>query len=170
MVTKSQKEILDSLTTEFEKMNTKPSMGGSLFDVGSILSQHDADKKRVNEIKLNNATFVGMQLDILKEWSEKLNKDLVQLGLKALHDSHKIKITSIGHICYTKEITIYVELSNYSERIGNGCERIYNGIKYILNKREFENMEDLINWSKGEVYSLEGKIKRLYNDVNIVSA
>ena len=170
MVTKSQKEILDSLTTEFEKMNTKPSMGGSLFDVGSILSQHDADKKRVNEIKLNNATFVGMQLDILKEWSEKLNKDLVQLGLKALHDSYKIKITSIGHICYSKEITIYVELTNYSERIGNGSERIYNGIRYRLLKREFENMEDLIIWSKGEVYSLEGKIKRLYNDVNIVSA
>ena len=169
MITKNQKEIISLLTTEFEKMNTKPSMSGSLFDVGSILSQHEADKKRVNEIKLNNAIFEGMQLDILKEWTAKFNKDLVQLELKAIHDSYFIKITSIGHICYSKEITIYAELTNYSERVGNGSERIYNGIRYKFDKKEFETMEELIKKEDGLGRSiLEGEIRRLYNDVNVV--
>ena len=171
MITKNQTEILDSLRSEFEKMNINPSIGGGLFDIGSILSQHEADKKRVNEIKLNNETFKGMQLDIVEEWVGRLNKDLVQLGLKATHNTSYIKITALyGHVCYTKEVTIDVVLTTMDERIGNGSERIYNGIRYRLLKREFENMEDLINWSKGEVYSLEGKIKRLYNDLNVLSS
>jgi hypothetical protein len=170
MITKNQKEIISLLTTEFEKMNTKPSKGGSLFDVGSILSQHEADKKRVNEIKLNNESFEGMQLDILKEWTAKFNKDLVQLGLKAEHNSYKIRITALeGHVCYTKEITIYVELTNYSERVGNGSERIYNGIRYKFGKLKFETMEELIKRADGHGrITLESEIRRLYNDMNVV--
>ena len=171
MITKSQKEIISSLTTEFEKMNIKPSIGGGLIDIGSILSQHEADKKRVNEIKLNNETFKGMQLDIVEEWVGRLNKDLVQLGLKAMHNTSYIKITALdGHVCYTKEVTIDVVLTTMDERIGNGSERIYNGIEYRFLKRNFETMEEVFNFRDGYSDSLQGQIKRLYNELNVLSS
>lgn len=171
MITKNQQKSLDNLASQFERLNTPNKSSGGLINVGAIQSKFNADKKRMVEIELNNAKFSELRDKIREDAINTLNKDLVSLGLVAkANNSYMIKITipNDKYLCYTKEISINVDIKTEIERVGNNSVHVSNEIKFVLNvidKSQFDTIEEIIAYRPEEKNSFHGKLQWLYGEV-----
>lgn len=82
-ITESQQAIIDSLINEFSVINERENnQSGLLIDVGGILAEKRRFIKYNEETEIINANIEKIKQEILKRDAEKLNPDLVLLGLK----------------------------------------------------------------------------------------
>ena len=168
MITKQQQELLDNLTSQFENLNKSKATKGGLIDVGAIISQHDANQKRLAEIRLNNENFEKLREKLRQKTIKALNKDLVSLGLIAKEQNTfmiKVTLPDNQHICYTKEIGINVDIKYKREQVGDEYVNIYHGLKFAFGINQFDSIEDIINWGPEHKTSFQGKLRALYSEV-----
>jgi hypothetical protein len=162
MVTKNQKEMLDNLTNVFESLNSDTAVEGSVIDVAGMLNEHEANKKRLAEIKANNDVMEELRDKEIAKWTEILNADLNKLGLKASVGSYYIRIDSIGHTCSSTIFSISLGFNRKYESLGDRCYDVYTELIYECGEK-YNNMNDLLNDTEERCGSFKYKLHRLFN-------
>jgi hypothetical protein len=160
MLTENQKQIIESLTSEFSKMNIKSEpKSGCLIDKSMIDSMIDESISKKIEIKMKEDKLIEEVKRIRDADIERLNIDLMPMGFtaKAMKYDHlsifetSIYLTgqeSINHIRPIFTMSYNMTRSHYrlpSNELVSAYSS-YEGIKY--SNALYENIENLCksNW------------------------
>ena len=164
MLTEKQQEIIDSLTSEFNKINKPTEVSSGLINIGGITAKFQAEKKAKLENELTQATWKQARYEEAKRIAKMLNADLIPIGLEAKIPNNNLDmvIITLSHkrICYTKEISIYIENKYQGHNEYGKC--IITGMTYGFYSNPNKRVTlDIIEEVTHDKY-FESKIKTLY--------
>lgn len=129
-MTALQKQIIKSITAEFEKIN-QPIVDVGLIDVAGILNNIDNDKKMKVEININNITMTDILNDVIDRDIEILNKDLSKIGIVAIRKKNFIVEIRNNDYPYGDGFFFYYKYKYQNKVINNAHVEIMGSFSYI---------------------------------------
>jgi len=86
-----QQRIISEITSEFQRINKEKEsqIKGSLIDINGLLKQQTDDLRLRKEIEAENKLKMQKMYDIVEADMDRLNKDLVHLGLICFYTYRK---------------------------------------------------------------------------------
>ena len=142
-LTADQTKAIEALVMEFTKLNTPVNSGG-LFNVNKIVQAVENKRKQIDELKIHNAQFQKLKLDVMKKDCEKLNVDLNKLGLNATFGQNGIGIRVLN-VESNALFIIWYNMSLHNTEFGNRANGFY--IEFSIERgRDFraKTIEDCI--------------------------
>jgi hypothetical protein len=163
-MTQSQKQIIDSIKLEFEKINNTKSYGGNLIDIDGILGDIAKDDALKEEIRINNEYQDRVLDEMILNDVYLLNKDLNKIGLYAFKGKyHDLSIGIIGwdysylNISYDMALTYKTLKSETTMPFKEGFNYISSYTKSDGYKTKYENIKDITSSSE-----FKSKIRYIY--------
>jgi hypothetical protein len=157
-LTEKQERIISEITSEFQRINQEKEsqVKGSLIDISGLLQQQSDDARLRREIEAENKLKIQKMYDIVEADMERLNSDLVHLGLVCFYtyngNKQYIAIdTKSGRASsnYTRDGALKLEYrlpyvnKSFESRITS--IEVYSDkpvIKYSYTSPEFKNIEE----------------------------
>lgn len=164
MLNKSQQEILDTLTAEFEKLNSTPSPKGNLINIGALLDTKIQGDKRIAEIEAINDSRKTLRQELVNNIARVLQSDLAKLGMKPEVRLGFVTVKSVGkHVCHSKEFTIYVEFYTTYEYIGGKSRTLLRKpfFRVGANSGQYLTIESLVEGS-----DFKKSLEILFNEIH----
>lgn len=168
MLTDKQQQIISDLKKEFTKINTPaPTSSGGLINRAAIDKKFEDTRKRKAEIEAINASTVRMIREMMDRDVDRLNKDLIPMG---------IYVTIKGGGTYSQQIffgtynvTAYFSATYYANSVyenlpdGSGIN-VYKGFEYIgWHGNTYKNIEELCK-DKDFIGRIEGIYSQVLKD------
>jgi len=94
-LTESQCKAVETLVSEFSKLNAPKEVSIGLFNVSLIIEEDRVKQNDINRIKASDKVFHKLLDDMIDADSIKLNSDLNKLGLQAFRWRDNLAITTI---------------------------------------------------------------------------
>jgi hypothetical protein len=125
-LTEAQKIIIANLTNEFQSLNNQFPRLSNSFDIGSLLSQLNSDKKRREEILINNIAFLSQLKETAHSYAKQLG-DLLKSGnilvwVKSHHNDTSYSIKFGTTYQYHNEHTW---INVFSVRVNQNCKTTF---------------------------------------------
>lgn len=168
MLTDNQNKLIEDIKLEFSKMNTAPTTGsGGLINRADIERKVNESNKRRAELQLiTDATNKAME-EMISSDMERLNKDLIPMGMIAkLHPNNNfiVRIDDIDRFEMSNDIYFRYIMSHeyeaFSDRSGLTYYTGFGRIEYL--GWAFDSIDDLCKNDKFIRY-IEDKYKDIVN-------
>jgi hypothetical protein len=153
-----QQRIISEITSEFQRINQEKEsqIKGSLIDINGLLKQQTDDLRLRKEIEAENKLKMQKMYDIVEADMDRLNKDLVHLGLICFYtyentlnniaiDTKKHRSSSMYASNNSVRIEYHLphETMRFESRIAAVC--VYQDkpvLKFTYNGPEYKNIEE----------------------------
>tara|TARA_B100000768_G_C11101985_1_gene299521 strand:- start:91 stop:579 length:489 start_codon:yes stop_codon:yes gene_type:complete len=160
MLSASQQQIIDNITSEFNKYNDlklKSNPLSGLIDISEIVKEKSDLDNRKTEIRANNIAFRKKLISELEGYVEELSELLKPLGLSAKLDTENSPSIKIGNKNDDCVFRIYSRYNESSRDFINGYKYLLYGGRHHMETIFFSTMESLIS-SK----DFKNKLKDIY--------
>lgn len=171
-LTEKQQRIITEITSEFKRINQEKEsrIKGSLIDVDGLLKQQTDDLRLKREIEAENKLKTEKMYDIVEADMERLNSDLVHLGLICFYtyenNKQYIAIDTKGgraSSIYTSDNALKLEyhlpysMKQFESRIAS--VQVYTdkpSIRYSYQGPEFKSIDEVAksDWFISRIKSL----------------
>jgi hypothetical protein len=168
MLTDNQNKIIRDLTNEFLKMNkpTSSNSGGGLINKSLIDKKFAEASNREKELKcITQATFDAVY-EIMDRDIERLNKDLVPMGMRAFRNELYVKLFEMT---LDNKPSSYLMYFNYTlnekyEKLADDSTVYYKDSFRSIRWQDYQfNDIDMLCQDKRFISSIEDKYKYVLN-------
>lgn len=171
-LTEKQQRIITEITSEFKRINKEKEsrIKGSLIDVDGLLQQQTDDLRLRREIEVENKLKTEKMYDIVEADMERLNSDLIHLGLVCFYtyENNKQYIaidtkSSRASSRYTSDNALRLEYylpyvtKHFESRIASiGACTDKPSIRYTYSGPEFKSIDEVAksDWFISRIKSL----------------
>ena len=149
-LSENQTQIIESIISEFEKINQpKNNSTNKIFDVNIIYENIKKEKRLISEIAINNRQMGVINNQIVEDDVNKLNDSLNELGIQAVKSGLSIRISRINgkglffDIYYKANSSyIWTSPSKYITKIG-AIEKLVAYLSSSHKLDEFNSIEEI---------------------------